>query len=296
MKRFVRLFATVLLIASTLLAEGLLAQSTTGSLYGHVTDSSGSILQGAQVQLQPTSIIVTTGAQGSYFINNIAPGTYTLAISYVGFNLFTKTIEMTPGKNLTVDASMQVNSQKDEILVTDRASGEAEDINRQRTADNVLQVLTNEVITSLPNANMADALGRLPSVTLERDEGEGKYVQVRGTEPRLTNATIDGVNVPSPESGVRNIKFDTLPADLVESVEINKTLQANMDGDGIGGSVNMITKTASERPTVSFTGIVGYTPIIGGRGVVESDATLGQRFGAQKRLGILIGGTYDWNG
>jgi len=296
MKPFIRLFAILFVISSTLLAEGLLAQST-GSVYGHVTDSSGSILQGAQVQLQPTSVVVSTGAQGSYFINDIAPGTYTLAISYVGFTLFTKTIEITPGKNLTVDATMQVNSQKDEILVTaDRASGEAENVNRQRTADNVLQVLTNEVITSLPNANMADALGRLPSVTLERDEGEGKYVQVRGTEPRLTNATIDGVNVPSPESGVRNIKFDTIPADLVESVEINKTLQANMDGDGIGGSVNMITKTAGERPTVSFTGIGGYTPIIGGRGVVESAGTLGQRFGAEKRLGVLIGGTYDWNG
>ena len=295
MKRFIHVFAILLVIASTVLAEGLLAQSN-GSVYGHVTDSSGSILQGAQVQLQPTSVIVITGAQGSYFINDIAPGNYTLAISYVGFNLFTKTLEITPGKNLTVDASMQVNSQKDEILVTARASGEAENINRQRTADNVLQVLTNEVITSLPNANLADALGRLPSVTLERDEGEGKYVQVRGTEPRLTNATIDGVNVPSPESGVRNIKFDTLPADFVESVEINKTLQANMDGDGIGGSVNMITKTATERPTVSFTGIGGYTPIINGRGVVESAGTLGQRFGAEKKLGILIGGTYDWNG
>ena len=297
MKRFVRLFATALLIASTLLAQDLLAQSTTGSVYGHVTDSSGSILQGAQVELQPTSVIVVTDAQGSYFINNIAPGSYTLAISYVGFALFTKTVDITAGKNLTVDAKMEVSSQRDEILVTaNRASGEAEGINRQRTADNVIQVLTNEVITSLPNANMADALGRLPSVTLERDEGEGKYVQVRGTEPRLTNATIDGVNVPSPESGIRNIKFDTLPADLVESVEINKTLQANMDGDGIGGSVNMITKTAGERPTVSFTGIGGYTPIIGGRGVVESAGTLGQRFGATKRLGVLIGGTYDWNG
>src|SRR5437879_12531947 len=102
---------------------------------------------------------------------------------------------------------------------------------------------------------MADAIGRLPSVTLERDEGEGKYVQVRGTEPRLTNATLDGVNVPSPESGIRQIKFDTIPADLVESVEINKTLQANMDGDGIGGSVNMVTKTAGERPTIDVNGM-----------------------------------------
>ena len=71
-----------------------------------------------------------------------------------------------------------------------------------------MQVLTSDVIRSLPNANMADALGRLPSVTLERDEGEGKYVQVRGTEPRLTSVTINGINVPSPESGVRQIKLD----------------------------------------------------------------------------------------
>ena len=129
-----------------------------------------------------------------------------------------------------------------------RPRGEAEQINRQRTADNIVQVLSAEVITSLPNANIADAVGRLPSVTLERDEGEGKYVQIRGTEPRLSNVTIDGVNVPSPESGVRQIKLDTIASDLVESVEINKTLQANMDGDGIGGSVNLRTKTAASRP------------------------------------------------
>ncbi|PYU26493.1 MAG: hypothetical protein DMG32_09870 [Acidobacteria bacterium] len=138
--------------------------------------------------------------------------------------------------------------------------------------------------------------GRLPSVTLERDEGEGKYVQVRGTQPGLTNTTIDGMTVPSPEKGVRQIKFDAIPADIVEAVEINKTLQANMDGDGIGGSVNLVTKTAGERPTVSFSEVGGYTPIVGGRGLTEATGTIGQRFGAQKRLGLLIGGSYDWNG
>jgi len=184
-----------------------------------------------------------------------------------------------------------------QVLVTaPRASGEAEAVNRERTADNILQVLPADVIRSLPNANMADALGRLPSVTIERDEGEGKYVQIRGTEPRLANLTIDGVNIPSPEAGIRQIKLDTIPADLAESVEINKTLQANMDADGIGGSVNLVTKTAGERPTVNFSGMGGYTPILGGRGVVETTATMGQRFGSNRKFGLLIGGTYDWNG
>ena len=81
-----------------------------------------------------------------------------------------------------------------EVSVTaERVAGEAEAVNRERSADNIVQILPADVIRSLPNANMADALGRLPSVTLERDEGEGKYVQVRGTEPRLTNTTIDGM-------------------------------------------------------------------------------------------------------
>jgi tetratricopeptide (TPR) repeat protein len=119
-------------------------------------------------------------------------------------------------------------------VTAERPHGEAEAINRERTAENILQVLPHDVITSLPNANVADAIGRLPNVTLERDEGDGKYVQIHGTEPRFSNVTIDGVNVPAPESGVRQIKLDIIPSDLVESVEINKTLLANMDGDGIG--------------------------------------------------------------
>jgi TonB-dependent receptor len=196
-----------------------------------------------------------------------------------------------------LDATLSVAGHSEEILVSsDRPRGEAEDINRQRTADNIVQVLSSEVITSLPNANIADAVGRLPSVTLERDEGEGKYVQIRGTEPRLSNTTVDGVNLPSPESSVRQIKLDTVASDLVDSVEINKTLQANMDGDGIGGSVNLRTKTAGARPTVMLGAMGGYTPIIGGRGLDQFGATIGRRFGSDHKLGVLLGGTYDWNG
>jgi TonB-dependent receptor len=295
MKSFHRL-AIVFLIVATCFAQGLLAQAN-GSISGRVTDSSKSVLKGAAVELQPGDIIVVSNEKGEYHVKNLTPGTYTITVTYVGFALFTKAFEITSGHNTVLDAEMQVASASDQVLVTaNRASGEAEQVNRQRTADNVLQVLANEVITSLPNANIADAVGRLPSVTLERDEGEGKYVQVRGTEPRLTNATIDGVNVPSPESGVRQIKFDAIPSDIVESVEINKTLQANMDADGIGGSVNMVTKTATERPTVSLFGLGGISPIAGGRNNYQTTATVGKRFGTSKKFGTLAGFSYDWEG
>lgn len=268
-----------------------------GSITGTVTDSGGGILQGAKVTVDPGGIEAVTDAQAQFLVTGLAPGTYTVTVNYVGFGTFTATVTVSAAQVANANAKMAVASQNLQVLVTaERPSGEAEEINRELTADNLVQVLSSDVIRSLPNANMADALGRLPSVTLERDEGEGKYVQVRGTEPRLTNATIDGINIPSPENFARQIKFDTIPADIVESVEINKTLQANMDADGIGGSVNLVTKTAGERPTINVSGMGGYTPIIGGRGLVETTGTIGQRFGRDKRFGALIGGSYDWNG
>jgi TonB-dependent receptor len=287
----------VVLACSLGLTLSAQAQSGKGAVTGRVTDSSGGALIGAQISVQPNGASVVSDAKGQFFINDLDPGTYTLSISYVGFETWTKSVTVTAGQTASVDGKLEVESQNLKVLVTaERASGEAEEVNRERSADNVVQVLTADVIRSLPNANMADALGRLPSVTIERDEGEGKYVQVRGTEPRLTNTTIDGINVPSPESGVRQIKFDAIPADIVESVEINKTLQANMDGDGIGGSINLVTKTAGERPTINVGGMGGYTPIANGRELVETTGTVGQRFGANKRFGALLGGSYDWNG
>ncbi len=297
MRKLIRLLPVIVLVFMLDLPPSLLAQSGKGAVSGRVTDTSGGVLQGAEVELQPRGAIKITNSQGDYYITDLTPGTYTITVTYVGFSLFTQVVNITAGQTAAVNVKMDVATSNDQVIVTaERASGEAEAVNRERNADNVLQVLPAEVIRSLPNANMADAIGRLPSVTLERDEGEGKYVQIRGTEPRLTNATVDGVTVPSPESGVRQLKFDTIPSDLVESVEINKTMQANQDGDGIGGSVNMITKSATDRPTIAFYGLGGTSPIQGGRQNYETTATVGKRFLSNNKLGILGGFSYDWNG
>ncbi len=273
------------------------AQDRKGIVTGLVTDSAHAILQGASLELQPTGKQTVSDNTGQFSITDVPPGTYTLSIAFVGMAPYSKEIVVTGGQVIRVESEMQVASASETVTVTaDRVHGEAEAINRERTAENILQVLPADIITSLPNANVADAIGRLPSVTLERDEGEGKYVQIRGTQPYYNNVTIDGVNVPSPESGVRQIKLDTVGSDLVESVEINKTLLANMDGDGIGGSVNLRTKTAGDQPMVSLYGLGGYTPIQNGRTADQFGGTVSQRFGKDKRLGIIFGGSYDWNG
>ncbi len=272
------------------------AQANHGTITGSVKDSGGGAIYGAAVSLAPSGAKVVTNREGVYTFADVAPGPYAVSVSFIGFEPFSTTVNAIAGQAVHADGVLQVAQKAEEVIVTDaRPHGEAEAINRERTAPNILQVLPAEVITSLPNANVADAIGRLPSVTLERDEGEGKYVQIRGTEPRYSNVTIDGVNVASPES-VRQIKLDIVPSDLVESVEISKTLQANQDGDAIGGSVNLRTRTATERPTISLFGIGAFTPIFNTRTADQFGATVGQRFGKDKKLGVLFGGTYDHNG
>jgi TonB-dependent receptor len=274
-----------------------ICQSGKGIISGVAKDAAGSVLQGAKVDTRPLLRPVTTDGQGEFTVTEVEPGSYEVTISYVGFSTFKGNVSVVAGQDARIDAVLTVATANDQVMVTaDRPFGEAEAINRTLAADNILQVLPSEVITSLPNANIADALGRMPSVSIERDEGEGKYVQIRGTEPRLSNTMIDGVTIPSPESGVRQIKLDTIASDLVDSVEINKTLQANIDADGIGGSVNLVTKTASDSPTIALYGVGGHTPVIGGREVYQMGGTVGRRFLANKKMGAMLGGTYDYNG
>jgi TonB-dependent receptor len=267
-----------------------------GSIKGHVTDPSRSALQGARVELQPRGLAAVSESEGQFIIPSVPNGTYTLTVTYIGFAPFSTSVKVMGGEN-KIDAILQIGSVNQEVIVRgEREHGEIEALNRERTADTIMEVLPAEVITSLPNTNVADALGRLPAVSLERDEGEGKYVQIRGTEPRLSNVTINGVHVSSPERDVRNVKLDVIPADLVESIEVSKTLSANQDGDAIGGSINLVTRSADDEPFYSITGIVGYTPIVNGRWLTEEDATFTNRYGGDKRLGIAIGGSYDFNG
>ena len=277
------------------LISGMSAQQSAGTITGRVSDPSQGVLQGAQIQLQPGGRTALSDTNGEFTINDLSPGRYTLTVSHEGYGVYTSDVTVTANNSARADAILQIGTHNEVVTVTgEREGGEIEALTIERTADNIVQVLPADVITSLPNTNIADAVGRMPSVSLERDEGEGKYIQIRGTEPRLSNVTIDGIHVPSPE-GVRNVKLDAIPADLVSSVEINKTLSANQDADAIGGSVNLVTKTPTNQPYVTILGMGGYTPISGGRKQYQYDATAGQRFGKDKKFGLLFGGSYDYN-
>lgn len=274
---------------------------STGGITGTVKDKADAVLSGAQIVVQPGGTTVASDAQGRYLITSLNPGSYTLTFSYVGFTTMTSTVTVTAGQMTPLDVTLNVGSASQQVEVTANLEGDAAAVNEQRVSENILDVQTDTQIQSLPNANIADAIGRMPGVTLQRNEGEGQYVQIRGTEPRLSNTTIDGVIVPGPDPEVRQVDLDTIPADLVGSVAINKTLSASQDGDAIGGSVDLRIKQAtSDKPTLMIEGIDGYTPIDNGRKAFQIDSSAGFRFGPNteqgKRFGLMLGYSYDYNG
>lgn len=283
------------MLTLTTWAQRLPAQQP-GRIQGTVTDITHQVLPGASLSLDPSHRTVSTDAQGRFQILAIAPGQYTLDVAYIGFNTARLAITVGAGQSVVAAPVLQPSAVSQTVEVTaPRPYGEAESINMQHTADNIVDALPESVITSLPNANVADAVGRMPGVTLERDEGEGKYLQIRGTEPRLSNVTVDGTEMPPPESGVRQVKLDVIPADLIGDIVVNKTLAPDQSGDAIGGSVNLITKTASSRPTLTVYSNGGFAPIDNARYSGEVGGTLGRRFGARRQWGAIVSGSFDYN-
>ncbi len=290
-----KLFAIILISFCARCA--LLGQGQKASIIGHVTDASNAAVQKARVVLDPGGVVLTSDSLGDFVVTGLAPGTYTVTVTSVGFKQLVQTVTVAAGQSAPLNLALQVASGSEQVIVT---SGSGEDmiqaVNEEITSPNIVNVMPETEILALPNANVADAIGRMPGVTVQRDEGEAVYVQVRGLDPRLTNTTIDGVTIPSPESNVRQVILATIPADMIRSIELNKTLSANQDADGIGGSVNMVTKMAGEAPTFTISSTLGMTPIENDRYMGQVDTTLGKRFGASKRWGVIMSAGYDYNG
>jgi TonB-dependent receptor len=275
---------------------GAVAPQASGSIGGTVKDASGAVVAHAEIVLRPGGTTAASDAQGDFFIQNVPPGTYTVTISDVGFQNAVTTIVVNAGQNTAVNATMKVASTSQRVVVTANLGGDVAAINEQRTSPNILNVETAEQIQSLPNQSIATVLGRMPGVTVQINEGEAQYVQIRGTEPRLSNTTMDGIIVPGPDPDVRQVDLWVIPGDLVGAVQINKTLSANEPGDAIGGSVNMQMKQATSRkPTLDLESLGGYNPIDTGQPWFRDDATVGKRFGANQRFGVMFSYSYDLN-
>src|SRR5258708_17719130 len=150
MHRSFRLSVALIFLAAAPLSAA--AQDKPATITGVVTDAGHYVLPGARVTLDPKAPGAVSDQQGLFTISNLAPGDYVVTISYVGLKPYSGTVSLPPGRVTRVEAVLQVPGVSEEVTVrAERPRGEAEALNRERTADNIVQVLPAEVITSLPN-------------------------------------------------------------------------------------------------------------------------------------------------
>ena len=134
------------------------------------------------------------------------------------------------------------------VVITGQRAVLAKSIAAQDKADNIINVLSSDDIGNLPDKNAAEALARLPGISVQRDQGEGRYITVRGLGPDLNAVSINGALVPAPEASRRAVALDVLPAGLIRILEVSKTLRPEQDASSLGGTVEVKSLSAFDLP------------------------------------------------
>lgn len=233
-----RLLCAAMLVAAT-------QSFAEGDVVGRVqAEGARSFVGGAIVRIDQLGLQTTTAADGRFRIANVPDGRYSVSVSYLGYRPVAGEVSVSGGD---VSVELVLAETIEEIVVYGQAGSTASALAQQRARDNIASILTSDEFGQLPDANLSEALQRVPGVFLERDQGEGRFVGIRGIDPGLNVTSINGINVPAPESGTRAVALDVIPSELLESLEVSKSFTPDMDPDGIGGSVNVRSLSGFDR-------------------------------------------------
>ena len=231
-----------------------LVADAAGRIEGRVGDASRAVyLEGAVVTLEELGRQAATRSDGSFNFVNVPAGTYTVRVEYLGAAPVEETIRVADDDTARLDFELGTPTYAVEnIIVYGQTAGTANALNRQRAADGITSVVSANAIGALPDQNAAEALQRVPGTFLERDQGEGRYIGIRGIDPDLNATSINGLRVPAPEDDKRAIQLDVVPAELLGSLEVIKSVTPDMDGDAVGGTVNVESISAFDRGGRNF--------------------------------------------
>jgi hypothetical protein len=228
------------------LAMALATPAFAGEVTGFVVDASDTVsLQAAEVRLVELNRRAAAERDGSYYFGDVPAGTHTLVASYVGAEPVTLTV-VVPETGM-VRSNFLLGGENSVILVLGQSANQASALSRKRASDVVSDVLTRDAIGQFPDQNVAESLRRLPGINVLNDQGEGRFVSVRGLDPGLNATSLNGVRIPAPENDVRSVALGVISSDIIESIEVKKSLTPNMDADTIGASIEIKTTSAFDR-------------------------------------------------
>ncbi|HQS97584.1 MAG: TonB-dependent receptor [Novosphingobium sp. 17-62-19] len=255
-----RIASRVLAVLMATSAFPALANTITGTV---VDDTGTRPLAGAEVRISGVDRVAQVDGEGRFRITGVPAGTYDVTVRFAGAEPSTKSVTVVDGGEQALAFAMAPEGAGSMILVMGQQATLLSSIARQRTSDTVTTVLTRDSIGQFPDQNVAESLRRAPGINVLNDQGEGRFVSVRGLAPGLNSSSINGNRVLSTGGDNRDVALDVVPNELIESIEIKKSLTPDMDGDTIGGSIDIQTTSAFDRKK-GFIGLVaegGYNEL-----------------------------------
>lgn len=286
-----RCYYTLLLMLIAVLAN---AQSTL--LTGTIMDESDRLsLPGATIKLLEGNRYTVSDQQGHFEFLSLPAGDYSLSVVYMGYKTFQKriTVDNEAINELQIQLSPTRLALSEAIVIGDMARGQAKALNQQKNNQNITNIISSDQVGRFPDANIGDALKRVPGISMQHDQGEARNIIIRGLAPHLNSVTLNGDRIPSAEGDNRNVQMDLIPSDMIATIEVNKTLTSDMDADAIGGSVNLITRASPNGQRLSGTLVGGYSPIRE-KGNYTAGLVYGNRF-ADNKIGLVFSGSLNNN-
>ncbi|WP_461055019.1 TonB-dependent receptor [Spirosoma arcticum] len=292
---------SILILLLTTAATPLMAQSV-GIVRGVITDAdNGEPVPGVTVMVKGTLLGVATNPDGTYLLTRVPAGSQVLAISSLGYTSTETPVTVTGGREVRVNSSLRSQSTElGEVVVTGLRRSQLESISRKRQSLNTREVITTDDLGRLPDINVAEATQRVAGVNIETNRGEGQFVSIRGVQPSLNNVTLNNTNLAS-TSNSRATPLDLMPTEIISSIEVIKTNTPDMEGNAIGGTVNINTISAFERKkpfmVLSLDGLVQTQQVdLSGfdrtRLPFRAAVTAGKRFGKQEKFGAVVSANF----
>ena len=298
-KQLITKVLSLLLLAATFANA---QTQTSGSVRGVVSDADqGEPLPGITVVVKGTLLGIATEADGSFVINGIPAGARTLVLSGLGFTATEIAVVIVAGRSTRANGTLKSQStQLGEVVVTGLRRSQLEAISRKRLALNTREVITTDDLGRLPDINVAEATQRVAGVNIETNRGEGQFVSIRGVQPSLNNVTLNNTNIAS-TSNSRATPLDLMPTEIISSIEVVKTNTPDMEGNAVGGTININTISAFERKkpfmVASVDGLVqtqqvdltGFDRV---RAPFRAAVTTGKRFGKKEKFGAVVSANF----
>ncbi|AJH15216.1 TonB-dependent receptor [Myroides profundi] len=262
----------------TLGCLSLTAQNRT--LKGRVLDGNEA-LPGVVVEVVGEGKATATDLDGYFTFTDLPEKQYEIVMRYFGYSDKYETIDLTlvePKSLYSFEMATSGGNLDEIVVISTKRLSEAKAINMQKNSVSLVNVIASDGIGKLPDRNAAETVQRIPGVSIERDQGEGRYVAVRGLPAEWNSTTMNGHRLPAAadEGASRATAFDFFPTDIIGYVEVFKALTPDIDGDALGGSVNFITKTAPADFTLNASLGMGYNQL-SNKGVYSGSLTVGDR-------------------